>query len=245
LDVVERDEPLLLLVHGAWHGAWAFDPLLPLLAEAGVEARAVQLPGVGRGPGRHDLAGHTAALRAEIVASDRRLVVCGHSYGGAVVTQAAVGASNVDRLVYLAAFMLAEGESCADANAPIPPAPNGCTPVVEGDYLTVSADAAQYLFYNGCPADLAARAAGRLTPEHLNTVRSDVDRAAWRDIPSSYLVCERDNALAPEAQRRMAKRADECQVLDSGHSPMLGARAELATLLVDCVRRTRPRMVGS
>ncbi|MEV8630301.1 alpha/beta fold hydrolase [Streptosporangium sp. NPDC051023] len=231
-------KPTLVLVHGAWHGGWAWDSLIPFLTEAGVRALAVQLPGVGRGPGRHDLTGHVDFLRAELEAVTGPVVLCGHSYGGAVTTEAASGLDNVERLVYVAAFMLEVGESCADVialtPAPAPPEPH-LTSVLEGDYLRVSEAAAAYMFYGDCDPAQAHAAAAALTPEHVGTVGSPVARAAWHEIPSTYVVCENDNALPPAAQARMARRATRTLTMDSSHSPMLSRPKELAALLAQAV----------
>ncbi|MEV4093258.1 alpha/beta fold hydrolase [Streptosporangium saharense] len=227
----------LVLVHGAWHGARSWDPLLPFLEEAGLRTLAVQLPGAGRAPGRHDLAGHSAFLRAELESLTGPLVVCGHSYGGAVVTQGVSGLDDrVRRLVYVAAFMLEVGESCVDAAvpAPVPPEPH-LTSVAEGDYLTVSEEAATHMFYGDCDPVLARAAAASLTPEHLMTVGSPVTGAAWHTIPSTYVVCENDQALSPVAQARMAGRATRALSLDSSHSPMLSRPRELAAILAEAV----------
>ncbi|MFC7582625.1 alpha/beta fold hydrolase [Nonomuraea antimicrobica] len=111
--------PTLVLVHGAWHGGWSWDPVLPALAAHGVPAHVVDLPGVGRAPGGHDLAGHAAYLREEVARLPGPVALCGHSYGGAVLTEAAPADAVV--LIYLAAFLLRPGESCVDANAATPP----------------------------------------------------------------------------------------------------------------------------
>lgn len=231
--------PTLVLVHGAWHGAWAWDLLVPLLEAAGIPTRAVQLPGVGRGPGDHDLRGHADFLRAELAALPGPLALCGHSYGGTVLTEAADGAADVRTLIYLTAFMLEPGESSADANssAPAPPDP-ALAPHTEGDYLHVSPAAAHWMFYGGCPPEEAKRAAARLTPEHVGTVNAPVTRAAWRSIPSTYIVCRRDRALPGPAQRAMARRATWRAELDTAHSPMLSHPAKLAALLAEAARRT-------
>jgi Lysophospholipase len=239
-SVSELPPPLLLLVHGAWHGAWAWDPVLAHLAAAGVDARAVTLPGPGRAPGRADLAGHVAALRTEIDAAGRPVVLAGHSYGGAVVTEAAAGRPSVTHLVYVAAFLLDEGESCVDANVPAPEYPEGIGPALHGEHLTVDAASARLMFYDDLPPAAADAAIARLTPEHVGTVTSPVGAAAWREVPSTYVVCARDRAIPPAAQQRMAERATARHVLDRAHSPMLGAPAELATLLADAVRTAGP-----
>ncbi|MGW0802543.1 alpha/beta fold hydrolase [Nonomuraea sp. NPDC002799] len=229
--------PTLLLVHGAWHGSWAWDPVIPLLAERGVPVHAVQLPGVGRAPGGHDLRGHAEFLRAELAALPGPVALCAHSYGGAVITEAAAGAAGVTSLIYLTAFLLEEGESSADANrlTPAPPDP-ALAPVAEGDYLRVPDAAARYMFYEGCTPEQTAEAVGRLTPEHVGTVTAPVTRAAWRDLPSTYIVCRRDRALSPGVQRTMARRANRQVELDSAHSPMLTDPLRLAALLAETVQ---------
>ncbi|MBT2234208.1 alpha/beta fold hydrolase [Nonomuraea sp. NEAU-A123] len=236
-STTEKALPTLVLVHGAWHGAWAWDPVVPLLTEAGLSVRAVQLSGLGRGPGRHDLAGHAAFLRSELAALDGPVTLCGHSYGGAVITEAAAGAPNVASLIYLTAFLLEAGESCADANALTPaPADPALGPTAEGDYLHVSEAAARHLFYGGCSPEQVAAATGRLTPEHIGTVTAPATRAAWHEIPSTYIVCARDVALSPQAQRAMAGRATRRAEIGSAHSPMLSHPRELTALLTEAVR---------
>ncbi|OPG07545.1 alpha/beta fold hydrolase [Microbispora sp. GKU 823] len=236
--------PTIVLVHGAWHGAWAWDPIVPLLRAQGLRTRAVHLPGVGRAPGRHDLAGHAAFLRAALAEVDGPAAVCAHSYGGAVATEAAA-APNVTALVYLAAFQLEPGESCVDANKPArapassdtaPPDPS-LAAVREGDYLYVSEAAARHMFYGGCTEEQTIRAAARITPEHVRTVAAPVTRAAWHDIPSTYVVCLRDQAIPAQAQRAMAERAAARVEIDTAHSPMLSHPAELTAVLAAAVRR--------
>ncbi|GLZ09201.1 hypothetical protein Acsp03_66670 [Actinomadura sp. NBRC 104412] len=233
------EPPTLVLVHGAWHGAWAWDPVVPPLNAAGVRTHAVRLPGVNRAPGRHDLRGHVEFLRAELARLPGPLALCAHSYGGAVTTEAADGNAAVTTLIYLSAFLLEMGESCVDANqpAPVPPDPS-LAPVAEGDYLHVPEAAAHHMFYGDCPAEEAKAAAARLTPEHVGTVGAPVTRAAWHAIPSTYIVCARDQALTPEAQRRMARRATWRAEMDTAHSPMLSRPHKLATLLAEAARRT-------
>jgi pimeloyl-ACP methyl ester carboxylesterase len=239
MPMVGSEPPTLVLVHGAWHGEWAWDLVVPPLNAAGVRTHAVRLPGLGRAPGRHDLRGHTEFLRAELAGLPGPLALCAHSYGGAVTTEAAYGNAAVTTLIYLSAFLLEVGESCADANrpAPVPPDPS-LAAVAEGGYLRVPEAAAHHMFFGDCPAEEAKAAAARLTPEHVDTVGAPVARAAWQTIPSTYLVCARDQALTPEAQRRMARRATWRTEIDTAHSPMLSRPHELAALLAEAARRT-------
>lgn len=238
--MMDAGEPTLLLVHGAWHGRWAWDPVLPLLAEAGIKFATVDLPGVDRAPGRHDLAGHVEYVRAELARVAGPVVICGHSYGGAVISEAAGNLPNIAGLVYLAAFMIEPGQSCADVNRPIAPPPDPALAAVsDGDYTRVPESAARHLFYGDATDEQARAAARRLTPEHVDTVRTPVTEAAWQFIPSTYIVCARDAALSPHIQREMARGAARVLTIDSAHAPMLTRPKELAALLVGTVRGAR------
>lgn len=236
-----RSPVTLVLVHGAWHGGWAWDHLMPFLSAAGLRTHAVQLPGVGRGAGRDDLVGHSEYLEAELAAIPGPVVLCGHSYGGAVITQASAAASNVVALIYVAGFMLDVGESCADVNRWSPaPAQRHRGAWRSGSYVHVSADYALSMFYGGCSPEQAAAAAARLTPEHVGTLTTAATSAGWRDIRSTYVLCKADAAIPVETQRAMAHRAT-CQVeLESAHSPMLSQPEELSHLIVRALEeRTR------
>ncbi|MEX1658999.1 alpha/beta fold hydrolase [Streptomyces pseudovenezuelae] len=87
----------MVLIHGAWHGAWCWDGVVAELRQRGVEATAVELPLTG-------FAADLAAARAAIQAAGSDAIVVGHSYGGRVITQAATGLP-VARLVYVAAYL--------------------------------------------------------------------------------------------------------------------------------------------
>ncbi len=100
----------VVLVHGAWHGAWCWDGVVAQLDQLGVQSVAVELPFTG-------FADDVAAARSEIDAAEPGAVVVGHSYGGVVITQAAAGASHVRHLVYVAAFMTDIGEDFSAALA--------------------------------------------------------------------------------------------------------------------------------
>src|SRR5215468_763472 len=114
-SILPGGPPAVVLVHGAWHGAWCWGPAIAALAAAGVTALAVDLPGHGDDPGPlGDLHGDAAHVRAVLDALDGPVVLAGHAYGGAVITEAGSHRA-VSHLVYLAAFALDDGESCNNA----------------------------------------------------------------------------------------------------------------------------------
>jgi pimeloyl-ACP methyl ester carboxylesterase len=105
----------VVLVHGAWHGGWAWERVVPLLATAGVECLALDLPGHGVDAGPlGDLYTDVARVHETLDQSNSDVVLVGHSYGGAVITEAGVHPA-VQHLVYIAAFALDVGESCVSA----------------------------------------------------------------------------------------------------------------------------------
>ncbi|MFM7685770.1 MAG: alpha/beta hydrolase, partial [Actinomycetota bacterium] len=102
----------VVLVHGAWHGAWCWAALQHALDDRGIPSLAVDLPGHGASTlPLGDLHGDAAHVGAVLDRIDAPVVLVGHSYGGAVITQAAAERSDVAHLVYLAAFVPAAGES--------------------------------------------------------------------------------------------------------------------------------------
>jgi pimeloyl-ACP methyl ester carboxylesterase len=233
-------DPLVVLVHGAFHGAWCWAALQAELDRRGVPSVAVDRPGHGtsREP-LADLHGDAAALSAVVEKLQRDVVLVGHSYGGAVIGQADSGAS-VRQLVYLTAMVLDEGESASSLAATLP--------VVDGpakrlfrrrDDGLIEADPAlaPAAFYHRCPPEAAAAAVARLDPQRAVTLKQPASRARWKDLPSTYILCRDDQAVHPAAQDAMAGRCGTTVHLDSDHSPFLAMPGELADLLTDVVRR--------
>lgn len=216
----------LVLVHGAWHGAWAWEPLERELQGRGVATSAVELPSVGDATA--DLRTDVAVLRDAVAAVDGPVVLVGHSYGGVVVTEAATGLDRVQRLVYVTAFAPDAGESLLDqiTYGPL----EWIVPAGEG-LLGVAEERARDLFYADVDPAEAERAQARLRPQAAASFGQPVQAAAWRDVPSTYLVCTEDRCIPPDAQRTWSARASETVELATGHSPFLARPAALADLL--------------
>jgi pimeloyl-ACP methyl ester carboxylesterase len=220
----------LLLVHGAWHGSWAWGPLLDALD--GVPTRTVELPSSGGNPATlGDLRADAAVVREALTGIDGPVVVVGHSYGGAVVSEAVTPESGAVHLVYLCAFQLDEGESLLGAvGGQAPP----WWDVRDG---SVAVRSPEDVFYNRCPADLTADAVQRLGLHSLAAFEQPLTQAAWRSLPSTYVICEDDQAIPPFAQELMSKRAGAVVRMDAGHSPFLSHPQELAVVLRELAGR--------
>ncbi|MHA6620234.1 alpha/beta hydrolase [Pseudonocardia sp. DLS-67] len=218
--------PTLVLVHGAWHGPWAWRRITEELAD--LDVRTVALPSVG--PDRAalgDLHTDADAVRAAVSMVDGPVVVCAHSYGGVPVTEALAGVSNVVGLVYLCAFQIDVGESLLSAVGGSPPswwdvhrAEGYVDPLRPFE-----------IFYGDVRAHTARGAVARLGHQALAAFEQPLTRAAWRTIPSTYVVCERDAAIPVAAQEMMAERADRVLRMPTSHSPFLSRPAQLGGVL--------------
>ena len=169
----------VVLVHGAWHGAWCFDRVVPLVRDAGIDVVAVDLPGHGSDTGPFtDLHGDAARVTAAIEAVRDDVLLVGHSYGGAVISEAGVH-ERVRRVVYLAAFALAEGETCQQAAGEEAAAASishadrpdvGAALVFHDDgTCTLTTDGAIACLYQDCDAETQNWAVARLGPQPMAT----------------------------------------------------------------------------
>jgi len=222
--------PTFLLVHGSWHGPWCWDHLRPALSRRGFASEAVSLPSVGDDPAR--LGGYTddvnvVAAAAGAIAGD--VIVVGHSYGGAVITDARFG-PGVKRLIYLCAFMPDSGRSYVSY---LPPGP--LPPYVQlrdDGTFAVPAGASRAAFYADCTTEMAEWADRKLRPQSQAVLGPAVIEASWRSIPSTYVVATEDQALPPDFQRMFAVQAQAVREFASSHSPFLSRPDDLADLFV-------------
>jgi pimeloyl-ACP methyl ester carboxylesterase len=218
----------LLLVHGAWHGSWCWGHVRPALEDAGFTVNTVDLPSHGEDTstlgGLHDDA---AVLRDALAGLPGPVVIVAHSYGGAPVSEGAADAGNVRHLVYLAAFMIDQGESLLGAAGGTPPPLWEATP----DGQAWCARTPERAFYNDCSPDDIAWAVPQLRPQSASSFAETLRAAAWHDRPSTYVVCERDQAIPVFAQEAMSQHADDVIRLEAGHSLFLSRPKELVDLL--------------
>ena len=151
----------LVLVHGAWHGAWCWEKVLPRLEAAGVEAKAVDLAGAGGVPG--DLGADAGAVRVVLDGIGGPAVLCGHSYGGVVITEVGLHPAVV-HLVYVAAFVPDAGKGLRDIPRP-DPATARLPAVLGEDGLLRLEPEAVHLVYHDCDPDEVDAARARFRPQ--------------------------------------------------------------------------------
>ena len=209
----------VLFVHGAWHGAWAWDEVLPLVPGS----RAIDLPSDHGGGG---FTADVAAVRAALDEMQAPVTLVGHSYGGAVISEAGTH-PKVDRLVIIAGFALDVGETVMENGAPPSPptALHGAMRVEDGA-MVLDPDGAHRAFYLDCdesPVD-------RLVPHPLDAFGTPVTAPAWKVVPTTYVLCTQDQAVQPEVQRFLAARCSDVVELAASHSPMLSMPERIAEI---------------
>ncbi len=237
-------DPTIVLVHGAWHGAWCWDHVRADLTDRGATVVAVDLPGHGASAlPLGDLYGDAAFVTEVVAAIDGPVVLVGHSYGGAVITEAGPN-PNVAHLVYLTAFCLDEGESLlgkvTEGATPDQAAQTAALLVDQGDGTMIVAEAAIIpMFYGDCSADDVAFAKARLGPQPMASFVQPVQRTSWRTTPSTYVVCTQDGAIPPRIQRDMAARCSTTVTLEASHSPFFSMPGAVADVLVAAAEGAR------
>jgi pimeloyl-ACP methyl ester carboxylesterase len=229
---MSAERSTVVLVHGAWGGSWCWERVVPLLEQRGVRAVTVDLPSVGARPDDEcSLAADAAVVVRVLDEGDGPFLVCGHSYGGMVITQATAGRADVARLVYLCAFMPDAGDSLfAITGGP-------AAHIVELDdgRLLPDLERAAAVGYADCDAETRANAIARLRPQVAAPFLDPVPAAAWREIPATYVVCTEDQSLPVELQRDLfAPRAGEVLELASSHAPFFSQPERVADLLAEC-----------
>jgi pimeloyl-ACP methyl ester carboxylesterase len=219
-----------LLVPGSWHGAWAYEDVVPRLTGAGVAVRVIDLPSNG---GEAGLADDAEAVRSALEDIGAPTVVVGHSYGGIAVSEGAAESPQAVGLVYLAAFMLDAGESLLDAMQHQLP-----------DWISVDQAAGSHIavrteevLYGDCPPDVAAGAAARLTRQSVAAIATPQMAAAWQTLPSTYLVCGEDRAVPPPVQEAMAARATSVRRVPASHSPFFSRPGDVAGVVLEALGR--------
>lgn len=226
----------ILLVHGAWHGAWCWSALQAELDRRGVPSYAVDLPGHGASPlPLSDLYGD-AKLVADCLGNlGSDVVLVGHSYGGAVITEAAAAAPNVTRLVYLTAFTPDTGESVTSLLRSLPSVPSALGRAIQslddGTSVLAGNEAITNGLYGACPPEPVAAAMARLSPQTMLSFNQPITAAAWATLESTYVMCTDDQAIPIVHQRLMAQRCTSSVTLQADHSPFMSAVVDTADVL--------------
>ena len=197
-----------MLVHGAWHGAWCWDGVVDELTAADVPVTAVELP--------------LSSLDDDVAAARHAI---SHQGGDVIV----LGMWEVSRLVYLAALMINTGEDMLELMTEHESEMLGAS-VPEGNGFVVDRARAAQLLYGDSDEAVVGSLLPRLRPMHVQSLRAQ-RLPAWRNTPTTYVICSNDRAIPPSLQRQMATRADVVEEWPTDHSPFLTRPAAIAALL--------------
>ncbi len=227
-----------VLVHGAFTGAYVWEPLIKELQQAGHTAEAFDLPGLGDDTTPPEQATLDACVQrlVDVLASKPEpAIVAGNSMGGIIATQAAAMAPRrVAALVYVTAFIPKDGQSLLDLTH----LPEGAGDQVQANVVieppvgTMPAAASKAALYGECRDDVAAWVIAKQRPQPLAPfgTPASIPAGALDGIPLFYVICKRDRAIPEALQRRMSREAGCKQVveLDTDHTPQLSMTKELA-----------------
>ncbi len=215
----------IVLVHGAFVDGSGWEGVYDILKKDGYDVTIVQNPTTS-------LAADVALTKAAIDAQKKPVILVGHSYGGAVITEAG-NDQKVVGLVYVTAFAPDAGESVQTLTAtPVPGAPPPpFLPPQNGALLLDSAKFAEAFAADVDPKK-AAFMADSQTPWSLEAVGGSITTAAWKSKPTWYLVATNDKMIPPVAQRQMAKRANaKVTELAGSHAIYVSKAKEVAAVI--------------
>ena len=212
--------PTLIFVHGACvrDAGWWWSPMVEPLAGRGISSVAVALPSCGEsGPELGDLHADAEACVGAIADAEGPVILCGHSYGGMVITEAGAD-ERVTQLLYVTSVMPEAGQSQAEilGDAPAP----WMVPADDGT-VGVDPDLIRELFLQDCDELTKAGALGRLTRQALQPFLQAPRQIAWQVKPATYFVCTEDLATPAEAQRRRVRADTDVVDFAAGHHPFL------------------------
>lgn len=219
--------PTILLVHGAWADGSSWQRVIPILLGAGHKVAAVQNP-------TQSLAGDVAATRQALDAVEGPVVLVGHSWGGAVITEAGTD-PKVKALVYVAAFAPAAGEALGPlvGKYPNPPALGKIHDDGKGN-LTLSGEGWVEDVANDLPEAEARVLAVLQPPLPASTFGDVISQAAWEKVPSWYIVSTEDRVVSVDLEREFAARMKATTTeLAAGHLSLLSQPEAVAKVILE------------
>ncbi|CAI7981023.1 MULTISPECIES: alpha/beta fold hydrolase [unclassified Parafrankia] len=226
-------QPTVVLVHGAFADASSFARVVPELLADGLAVVAPAIP-------NRSLVGDAEYLGSVLAAIDGPVVLVGHSYGCAVATVAGV-AENVKALVYLAGFVLEEGEALGELQGRFPDSDLGAalvaTPFPGGVDLSVDVQKFRAVFAHDVDPAVTAVLAVSQRPLSAAAFGEKAPAAAWRTRPAWGIVATSDHAINPEVERFGYQRAGVDTVeVDSSHLVMFSQPTVVADLIRTAVK---------
>ena len=218
----------IVLVHGAWTDGSGWHKVIPLLRSEGHSVSATQHP-------LTSLSDDVEITRRLAEAQDGPTVLVGHSYGGAVITEAASQCPHVAGLVYIAAFAPDAGENLGDLGQRSEPAPgNAAVHPDKYGMLWIDKDKFVESFCQDVAKEEAIVMATVQKPIAIQCFTDKITNAGWKNLPCWYQVSEQDRMIAPGTEMFMAERMKPQQriSLPAGHASMVSYPKEIAGLIL-------------
>jgi len=224
-------KPAIILVHGFWGGAAHWAKVIPELARQGyTDLHAVEMP-------LTSLANDAARLKQMIAQQKGKVVLVGHSYGGAVITEAG-NQPNVAALVYIAAFAPDVGESAGAITQGNPPAGIAAVVPDSDGYLWVAPDQYHANFCQDLTKEEALVMAVTQKAPVGTTFGDNVTDPAWKHKDCWYQISSADRMINPENQKMMSGRMNAKKVitLDASHASLASRPKEVTDLIVEAAK---------
>ncbi|WP_081972452.1 alpha/beta fold hydrolase [Leptolyngbya sp. KIOST-1] len=231
-----------VLVHGAGSGGWVWHKVAPRLEAQGHRVLTPDLPGHGLNPlpmAEVSLERYVACICDLLRAAPEPVVLVGHSLGGAVITQAAEYCPDrIQTLVYLAGYLLANGESALAISQADTESRLLANAIFSDDQLsaTFRPEALPELGYADCSPEDMALVRSLLAPQALAPLATPVQTTPEQAgrVPRVYITCTQDRVIGPAAQRRMytALPCERVLAMETSHNPYLSAPAAVAEHLL-------------
>ncbi|MGW0224797.1 alpha/beta fold hydrolase [Streptomyces tendae] len=237
-------KPTVVLVHGAFADASSWNGVVKRLQADGYPVKAPANP-------LRDLPGDAAYISSVLAQTEGPIILVGHSYGGAVITNAAASDPDVKALVYIAAYAPDAGETVAKLSetpvkhpiAPLPVVPNTYPAPDGSNGVELTIDPAKYrdtFLSNTVSRSTAAALAVAQRPVSAAALNGETKNPAWKKLPSWYLVARQDHAIGADLERFMAQRAGAKTVeVNGSHNVMLNAPGAVTSLIEKAAKATR------
>lgn len=229
-----------ILIHGAWHGSWCWQKVIPLLERQGHSVIAPDLPGHGFGdnPDSISLETYTRFVVDLIREQAEPVILVGHSMSGIVISQAAEQIpEKIRRLVYLNAYLLQDGQTMFEMAKKDSEGLVFSNLEVSRNRKTarIKETVLREAFYNDCNDEDFNFARDKLVPQPLAPISTPIHitKERWGRVPRSYIECSMDRAITNSIQQEMHTNitCESVSRLESGHSPFLSVPEKLAEIL--------------
>jgi pimeloyl-ACP methyl ester carboxylesterase len=224
----DGSQPTVVLVHGAWADGSGWQGVYDLLRQDDYSVRIVQNPTVS-------LEGDVAATNMILGQQSEPVLLVGHSYGGAVITETG-NHPNVAALVYIAGWVPDQGESVQTLIETIPSGVPSAGDVIlppQDGFLLLDREKMPASFAGDLGADEAAFMADSQVPWGLEALTGTISEAAWRSKPSWYLVAAEDRMIPPQVQRSMSERAGMTVEEAAGSHAIYVSRPDVVAALIE------------